>query len=153
MQHLRTSPDVTEYVQLQIPPRYSYLRIVRQSVRDMCVQAGISEFKAAQLEMAVDEACSQIIEHLSRARPAEGGSQLSLDILLSLFRNRVEVELRHPGDPLDISGEQEVPPEEFARHPADKAGLAVYVIRRFVDDVQYGPDESGLHCLRLMKKI
>ena len=50
------------FVTLHLPCRYSYLRMIRQSVLDISARAGLSEFKTAQLEMAVDEACANVIE-------------------------------------------------------------------------------------------
>ena len=50
-------------VTLHLPCQFEYLRIARQSIVDVCSRAGLSEYKTAQLEMAVDEACANIIEH------------------------------------------------------------------------------------------
>jgi anti-sigma regulatory factor (Ser/Thr protein kinase) len=148
--------DIQGYVTLHVPCQYSYLRIVRQSVTDLCVQAGLSEFKAAQLEMAVDEACSNVIEQCTR-----GGQEVQADpdrrglrVNLIHLKDRILIEMYDHGPSIDFSEQEVVDPEHYAEHPDGQGhGLGLYVIKRFVDDFGYEGGTPQGNCLRLAKLL
>lgn len=142
------------FVTLHIPCQYSYLRIVRQSVTDLCVQAGVSEFKAAQLEMAVDEACSNIIESSGRGRePADDDPERrGLRVNLIQKRDRIVVELYDYGPGISVADEEVVDPKSYAEHPQGP-GLGLYVIKRFVDEFHYEMGTRSGNCMRLTKLL
>jgi anti-sigma regulatory factor (Ser/Thr protein kinase) len=143
------------FVTLHIPCQYSYLRIVRQSVSDLCVHAGLSEFKAAELEMAVDEACSSVIERSTRGPAGEKqGDPQRQGLRLNLIQkiDRVLVEIYDYGPGVDFEKEEAIDPEHYAEHP-EGPGLGIYVIKRFVDEIHYEPDTRSGNYLRLTKHL
>lgn len=148
-----SASDILGFVTLHIPCQYSYLRIVRQSVTDLAVQAGLSEFKAAQLEMAVDEACSAIIEQ-NYEHPTEvtDPERRGLRVNLIQRRDSLVVELLDYGPPIDFASAEVVDPEHYQGRRQER-GLRLYVIKRFVDDFQYEPATPSGNCLRLTKKL
>ncbi|MBN1268633.1 MAG: ATP-binding protein, partial [Kiritimatiellae bacterium] len=127
---------------------------VRQSVTDLCVQAGLSEFKAAQLEMAVDEACSTVIEQNGRQKPSvpEDPERKGLRVNLIHKRDSIVVEMYDYGPGINFAEAEVVDPEHYAEHPQE-SGLRLYVIKRFVDDFQYEAGTPSGNCLRLTKKL
>lgn len=142
------------FVTLHLPCRYSYLRMIRQSVLDMCARAGMSEFKAAQLEMAVDEACANVIEH---SYGGEAGAQGNpnhpgLRINLMQCRDRIVVEVFDRGRGFDFEGQPTVDPDAYIDAERQR-GLGMFIIRRFVDDVTYERATSSGNCLRLSKSL
>ena len=142
------------FVTLHLPCRYSYLRMIRQSVMDMCARAGLSEFKAAQLEMAVDEACANIIEH---SYGGETGSNNNpnhpgLRINLIHYKDRIAVELFDRGTGFDFDTHRIIDPKTYVNEQHER-GLGVYIIRKFVDEVAYERGTSSGNCLRLVKRI
>ena len=142
------------FVTLHLPCRFSYLRMIRQSVIDLCARSGLSEFKSAQLEMAVDEACANVIEHsyggeaASQTNPHHPG----LRINLMQCRDRIVVEILDRGRGFDFDAHAVVPPDEYLQHERHR-GLGMYIIRRFVDDVSYERGTSSGNCLRLTKLL
>ena len=146
--------SIAGFVTLHVPCRYSYLRIIRQSVLDVCAMAGFSEFKAAQLEMAVDEACANIIEH-SYGGEKEGDvkdQHPGLRLNLIQHDNRVEVEIFDFGEGFDFQGHEAADPDTFVARQQER-GLGMYIIKRFVDDVAYDHASAHGNCLRLTKKL
>jgi len=141
-------------VTVHVPCRYMYLRTIRQSVMDLCARAGLSEFKAAQVEMAVDEACANIIEHSyggetdDKAEPRHPGLRLNL-IQCS---DRVIVEILDRGKGFDFNQQQIIAPDEYVERQNER-GLGMYIIKQFVDDVTYEHNTPAGNCLRLTKKI
>jgi len=138
------------FVTLHIPCRSSYLRIVRQSVADLCIHAGLSEFKAAELEMAVDEACALIIDSNSEVNTNVDSQQQGLRLNLIRHRKSLVMELYDFGPPLDF---HEILVPENIGNGSDTGELGNYVISRLVDDVQYQSDDNGGNCLRLTKQL
>lgn len=142
------------FVTLHLPARFSYLRMIRQSVIDLCARSGLSEFKAAQLEMAVDEACANVIEHSYGGEAAAQGenNHPGLRINLMQCRDRLVVEIFDRGRGFDFDAHAVVPPENYLETQRER-GLGMYIIRRFVDDVTYERGTNSGNCLRLTKLI
>ncbi len=110
------SASIEGFVTLHIPCQYSYLRIVRQSISNICVHAGLSEFKAAQLEMAVDEACSNVIERHSGTKQNPGSDPDREGLRLNLIQQKdcIVVELYDYGPVVDFTDEPLVEPDQYA---------------------------------------
>ena len=142
------------FVTLHLPCRYSYLRMIRQSVVDMSARSGLSEFKAAQLEMAVDEACANAIEHSYGGEGEVQGNpnHPGLRINLMQCRDRIMVEIFDRGRGFDFDGHAVVEPDDYLKANRQR-GLGMYIIKRFVDDVTYERGTSSGNCLRLTKLI
>jgi len=138
-------------VTLYTPLNYSYARIIRQAIVDLCVHAGMSEFKTAQFEMAVDEASSLIFSAQERSAPEIRDAALPGELSVRLYQDgdQVVVELCHGGEPLEM-GESASPENWFGEDDLEATGL--FVIRRFVDGLSYQRGTPLGHCLRMSKK-
>jgi serine/threonine-protein kinase RsbW len=146
--------SVEGFVTLHLPCRFSYLRMIRQSVTDVSARAGLSEFQTAQLEMAVDEACANVIEHSygGESGAVSNPEHPGLRINLMQCRDRVVVEIFDRGAGFEFDAQRVVPPDEYLDHQRQR-GLGMYIIQRFVDDVQYERGTSSGNCLRLTKML
>lgn len=142
------------FVTLHLPCRYSYLRMIRQSVIDMSARAGMSEFKSAQLEMAVDEACANVIEHSygGEANAMNNPNHPGLRINLMQCNDHIVIEIFDRGKGFDFDGQQVVDPDEYVSNERQR-GLGMFIIRKFVDDVTYERGASSGNCLRLTKHL
>jgi anti-sigma regulatory factor (Ser/Thr protein kinase) len=72
----------------------------------------LSEFKAAQLEMAVDEACANVIEHSygGEAAALHNPNHPGLRINLMQCRDRIVVEIFDRGRGFDFDGHMTMDP-------------------------------------------
>ena len=95
----------------------------------------------AALELAVDEAASNIMKHAYHGR-----NDQSIHLEAEAFPGRVEIHLRHFGDAFDPST---VPPPLF--DGSRDSGFGVYIIAQSVDEVRYYHDERGRNCIALIK--
>lgn len=148
--------EIEGFVTLHIPSKYSYLRIVRQSVMDICARAGSSEFMAAQLEMAVDEACANIIEHSygGESGPSDpvSGQGLGLRVNLVQQADGILVELYDYGKGFNFESYQFPEPPEYIENQ-QKRGLGMFIINQFVDQVDYQRGTPEGNCLKLFKAV
>jgi len=141
-------------VTIHLPCQFEYLRIARQSIIDFCIRAGLSDCKTAQLEMAVDEACANIIEHSYGKDPHNPTSSEhpGVQINLSTDEDRVMVEIIDYGSGYAEDTQQDIHPEEYIEANLQR-GLGLYIINNFVDEVDYKRNaETGNH-LRLVKLL
>lgn len=154
---MTSGPDnltVRGYVTLHVPCRYSYLRTIRQAVMDLCARAGLSEFKAAQMEMATDEACANVIEHSYGGETDDTREPRHPGIRLNLLHctDRIIVEILDRGKGFEFQNQATGDPQQFVESN-NQRGLGLYIIKNFVDEVTYEPGTKAGNCLRLTKML
>jgi len=118
----------------------------RAFVREFCrrVPEGLlDEDDVAGLELAVNEAASNIMKHAYHGR-ADQRIQLDADA----FPDRVSIRLHHLGDSFDPAAV--APP---ALDGSRESGFGIYLITRSVDDVRYSRDERGRNSITLVKRL
>jgi PAS domain S-box-containing protein len=130
--------------QLEIRSDLRDLRRARDFVRAFCARLPrppLEEDHVAALELAVDEAASNVMKHAYHGRVDQ---RISLEA--EAFPDRILVRLHHLGERFDPAG---VPPP--ALDGSRESGFGVYLISRSVDDVRYYRDERGRNCITLVK--
>ena len=148
--------DVEGVVTINMPCQFGFLRVARQSVLDFCNRAGMSPSKSSQLEMAVDEACANIIEHSYGGEvnfdEPEGAAHPGVQMNIIQRSRAIVVEIRDFGKGFDLGGHQEVSPESYLETHRER-GLGMFIIRNFVDEMEYvrGDGKEQANCLRLIK--
>ena len=132
--------------ELEIRSDLADLRRAREFVREFCrmVPEGLlDQDDVAELELAVNEAASNIMKHAYHGR-ADQRIQLEADV----FPGRVSIRLHHLGDSFDPAAVS--PP---ALDGSRESGFGIYLITKSVDDVRYSRDERGRNCITLVKVL
>ena len=117
----------------------------REFVRNFCCTlpgSPLDENRVAELELAVNEAASNIMKHAYHGRTDQ-----RINLEAEAFPDHVAVRLHHLGDSFDPSA---VPPPSF--DGSRESGFGVYLLTSSVDDVRYYRDERGGNCIALVKK-
>jgi sigma-B regulation protein RsbU (phosphoserine phosphatase) len=129
---------------LRIDASVDQLRRIREAVRDAVESCGCSAECTADVVMAVDEACQNVIRHAYGGDP--GGA--------------IELEIERCGEDLVISLRdfaQEVDPEKVKPRDLDEirpGGLGTHLIREMVDSADFvRPESGGGNLLRMVKRI
>jgi serine/threonine-protein kinase RsbW len=115
-------------------------RFVREFCRDLPGELA-DEQNVSALELAVTEACSNIIKHAYHGRPDQW-----IHLEAEAFPGSVAIRLHHLGDSFDPS---KVPAP--ALDGSQVSGFGMYLIRQSVDEVKYYRDERGRNCIALVK--
>ncbi len=116
---------------LAIPSSTRYLEEVRRFVVTHARQADFRAEEVEQFKIAVDEACTNVIEH------AYGGHDgFEVDITIIVENDRFIVRIRDEGQPFDPSHYREPNLLEIAKH-RKAGGLGVHIIRSLMDHVEY----------------
>ncbi len=116
---------------LTVPSSTHQLEKVRRFVETHAQAAAFSEADVEQVRVAVDEACTNVIEHAYA-----GGGDHSIDLTVIITPDRFTVCIRDRGRAFDPSGYREPDILEFARH-RHSGGLGVHLMHRLMDDVKY----------------
>lgn len=129
---------------LRIAASVDQLRRIREAVREAVESCGCNAECAADIVMAVDEACQNVIRHAYCDDP--GGA--------------IELEIERCGEDLVISLRDfapEVDPEEVKPRDLDEirpGGLGTHLIREMVDSADFiRPESGGGNLLRMVKRI
>lgn len=127
------------------PARFENLARISEFVTQVAVAAGLDERAIYEVELAVDEACSNIIEH------AYGGeSRGDIDCTCRADQKGLTVILRDQGrafDPADI-------PEPDVCAPLqerDAGGLGLYFMFRLMDEVSFEFETGSGNVLTMVK--
>src|SRR5690606_12980470 len=116
---------------LTIPSRTSQLARVRRCVMAWAEEAGLPDADARALQLAVDEACANTIEHAYGGRP-DG----RVDIQATLRRDALVVTIRHTGVPFDPQVHQRAALQDM-RKERRAHGYGLHLMHRLVDEVAF----------------
>jgi len=130
--------------ELEIRSDLKQLRKAREFVRVFCRDLPgppLDQESIAALELAVNEAASNIMKHAYHGREDQ-----SIHLETEAFPGRLAIQLHHCGDAFDPSTAPP-PPLDGSRD----SGFGVYIIAKSVDEVRYYRDERGRNCVALVK--
>ena len=130
---------------LRVPARASHLALVGMVVRWFGHRAGLEDDKCRELEVAVDEACTNIIRH---AFPGETAGDVT--ILCAPLAGGLQVTILDKGQPFELDQAVQLGREKHARDPAS-GGMGWLLIRQLTDGVHYQHDEREGNRLTLIK--
>lgn len=103
-------------------------------MRAVAQDAGFESFAVYSIEMAVDEACSNIIEHAY-----EGEGKGSIRCTCNVNDDGITIILADKGKTFDPS---QIPEPNLSKNIDDRQahGLGLYFIRQWMDDVYFSSD-------------
>lgn len=130
-------PETLDLLRLTLPNDLSYLSLAQFFIKETARNFGFSGPALDQLDTAVGEAVSNVMEH---AYDAEESS--SFDIICERIPSGIKIMLKEKGMPFD--------PARIARYDPRRslaeettAGLGVFLMKKMVDDLAFnnlGPD-------------
>ncbi len=143
---------------LTVPGRYEQIKSVCDFISAAAKQSGLKESAIFHIELACDEACTNIIEH------GYGGENQG-DIVVSWKKEdgQFVIMLRDNGRPFNPKNvpEPTMPPkpddpgfsEEEVVNSLKVGGLGIHFMRKLMDDIQFQFDEKTGNTLVMIKKI
>jgi len=145
MTHAATTPsDTFSRFTVTCPADKTHLGMLRRFVVGVAEEAGFTGEALYQIEMAVDEACSNAMVHAYGA--SAPAPQAVIELHLSLDPEALSVEVRDRGQG-GLSGEAACREALEAYHdPAREhyCGLGLLIVKQFMDEVRVAsPPEKG----------
>src|SRR2546426_7274101 len=120
---------------LIIPADESRLSELRDFISRLGAQFGLQPRAVANVRLAVDEACTNVIQHAYAGKPGD------LAIEVSERRGWLEIRILDHGEPFD----GKVEPPDLGQYVEDrrKGGFGIYLMQRLMDEVRYSPGSEG----------
>ncbi len=133
--------------QLVVPGRFKSLPQIADFIGQVAREAGLDEDNVFHVQMAVDEACSNIVEHAYGAH-AQG------DITLTCHfepESDFVVEIHDTGLPFDPNSVPD-PPLGVALEDLPEGGLGLYFMRKLMDALHFEFDAQLGNTLTMVKR-
>jgi serine/threonine-protein kinase RsbW len=128
------------------PVEYKSLKKISEFVVQAARQAGLNEHETYQVDLAVDEACCNIIDH------AYGGEGLGeMQCSVEIHPDKLTVILKDRGRPFDPSKVPEPQVDAPLEH-VKRRGAGFYLMRKIMDELHYEHSPEGGNVLVLIKK-
>ena len=127
------------------PGRYESLSDIRDFVVEIAKRVGFQDFDLYAVELAVDEACSNIIEH------AYGGEDKGeIELTCNLTDRGLKIVLRDQGRPFNPAI---VPDPNFGLEIDElkPGGAGLFLMRKMMDEVSFDFSKGSGNVLTMIK--
>ncbi|MCD4812569.1 ATP-binding protein [bacterium] len=135
-----------KYLEFKIPSDVNYLNHVRNFIVGISSEENIDEEKIAQIEMSLDEALANVVEHAYSFDPYQ-----EIQVEAWLYSDKLEIVIRDHGRSFDSDN---TPLPDLKKHIEERrvGGLGRYLIVKFMDEVHYRSD-NHINELRILKRF
>jgi serine/threonine-protein kinase RsbW len=143
----------TGRISVQAPGHGKSLARIRSLVADIAHRVGFPEDEVAKIEMAVDEACSNVVKHAYAAdKPWYSHRDPELRMEVFTEANRLVIEIQDHGARFNLI-EYRPPPIEEGIQRLNRGGFGLAIIRKFMDEIQFTSTAETGNTLRLVKYL
>jgi len=135
----------TKSYRLKIPSQKDNLEVIRNFVSGVAKKVGFGEEDVNKIELAVDEACTNVIEHAYQ----EDESQ-DIDIAIKIDYQKFTVVVTDRGKSFKME-EVELPDMKAYLAELRVGGLGIYLMKQLMDEVDYQSRPDGKNEVRMVK--
>lgn len=130
----------------QFAAKFEFLDEIREFVGTIARENGFSDKDVYNIQLAADEAASNIIEHAY-----EGVTDGVLEISCTVQGNAITLVLVDHGESFDPS---DVPAPDLTADLSDRkiGGLGIYLMRTLMDEVHYESNSNKSNTLTMIKR-
>jgi len=139
------SKNVTTIV-VQTPGEISFLQRIREFVAGIASESGMSEQDIDNLELAVDEACANVIEH--GYDPDDPNKNIT--IRMEIDPSKLVLTIIDQGKSFDPRSKEQLDIKQLIEMKRD-GGLGISLIKRAMDAIDYRTTPDGHNELILTK--
>ncbi len=134
---------------LTVPSSTENLALIREFVGSIAQQSGMDAADAGKLELAVDEACANVIEHAY-------GHDISKEVIIraTLDEETLSIDVEDTGSGFDPNSVKQEELDDLV-HKRRTGGLGMRLMKTLMDEVRYeiGPGKKNeLHMVKKLKK-
>ena len=128
------------------PGRYESLAKIGEFIRRVATNAGFDSLATYTVETAVDEACSNIIEH------AYGGEERGdIECTCDETKDKLTIILCDQGEPFNPDDVAE-PDLSLPLEDRDNHGLGLYFMRKWMDEIHFEHPPAGGNTVVMVKR-
>lgn len=141
-----------DQIRLGVPGSTKYLALIREVVLGVADRMGFEEEAAAKIVMAVDEACSNVMEHGYAGLGEVERLRSMVDLDLVLEADRMTINITDRGRPFSLAKLEEQNLAEYFAN-GEGGGLGIHIMKIFMDEVAQQPLPEGGNQLTLVKYL
>jgi len=140
-------PSLERTFVLKVPSSTENLAMIRDFVTSIGEQAGFTPLEVGQLELAVDEACANVMEHAY-------GRDLTKEVSVraTLDEDRVEIDVIDTGQYFDPAAVEQVELDKLISN-RKSGGLGMRLMKTLMDEVHYEIIPGKKNELRMIKRL
>lgn len=138
-----------EYYRLKVSAATRNLEIVRNFVHQLAKTAGFTNEQIDQIELSVDEACTNVIKH---AYHFDESKMIELEVVVD--SEKMEIIITDYGGGFDPSKLDQPDINEFVKK-AHPGGLGIHLMQKLMDDVKFNiipGKKTEVHLIKYRKK-
>jgi anti-sigma regulatory factor (Ser/Thr protein kinase) len=126
--------------------KFEFLDEIREFVGEIARQGGFSDKDVYNIQLATDEAASNMIEHSYENIP-DG----VIDLSCGMEGDQIRITLIDYGEPFDPSV---IPLPDLKADLSDRkiGGLGIFLMRKLMDEVHYEPKPDKSNILTMIKR-
>jgi serine/threonine-protein kinase RsbW len=138
---------LAEKFELHVPSSIENLALIREFTGRVARKSGLAKADVKRLELAVDEACTNVIEHAY-------GSDCTKEVLIQASFDDEQLVIVVSDTGLDFDPTT-VPPKEVSELIESRAtgGLGLRLIKAIMDEVSYDFEPGEKNELRMVKNL
>jgi len=137
---------VTEQAtRLVLPSHIGAVADAAAAATDFVHSCGVGEQAAFGIEMAVREAITNAVVHGNKEDETK-----TIELTFNCLEHALEIEVKDQGEGFDPAG---VPDPTEAENILKTSGRGIFLIRSFMDDVQWFARPEGGTTVRMIKKF
>ena len=136
---------------LRIKSRTERLAEMRSFVSDAALRFGFGDDEVGKIELAIDEACTNIIKHAYKYNP-DGIIEIRISTLKADGHTKFIVDIFDSGISFDSTRYSAPDMKEYfkkLRH----GGLGIVLMKKLMDEVEYGQMVGEKNTIRLVKYL
>lgn len=126
----------TSLYELTVPARFENLALIGEFISGVARRAGFDEKGVFNLQLACDEACTNVIEH------AYGGGPGQIRIAVAVYPDRIQIVVHDTGRPFDPTAVR-APDLNAPLERRETGGLGLHFMRSIMDEVRFEFGEDG----------
>jgi serine/threonine-protein kinase RsbW len=130
---------------IKLPASVEQLATIREFVVQASQDLALGDRTIYEVELAVDEACSNVIRHAYR------GQEGAIEVSVEPYAKGVEVVIRDWGEPFDPQAVP-VPDVKAPLGQRQLGGLGLYIMRQIMDEVHFAFDAELGNTLTMRKR-
>jgi anti-sigma regulatory factor (Ser/Thr protein kinase) len=139
--------DFERRFRLDVPSSTENLAMIRDFVGKIAKQAGLSESDVTMLELAVDEACANVIEHAYGADETK-----EVVVRVRLDNDAIEIQVVDTGKGFDPGSVEQNDLKKLVEQRRS-GGLGMRLMKLVMDEVEYQMKPGERNELRMIKRL
>lgn len=134
-------------VKVELPSQTDYISLVRQFVGGVAKKAGFTDIDIEKIELALDEACSNVLQH---AYKFETNNRYEIELIVDKLK--LDIIITDQGDSFQFH-DHVAPDIEQHISELNVGGLGIFIMQQMMDEVRYESLPDSGNVLRMVKYI